>query len=314
MKIKGLVCPDVQIRHSDNNFGLVGRDNLSLTVYPALEQSTDSLVVWKLPKWDAAGGLCGSVDGVKACNHHKEDYVFLYHRCFKPECPVCYKAWVNREAERVVERLKSAEKLYNGRLGVIKHFVVSPPQEWAVKLMNDKDGFKVLKAKCIKLLKKSGLFGGCVIFHSHRKDGLVWFYSPHFHIVGYGCLINSDIFYEKSGGWIYKNKGVRKSVFGTVSYLLTHCGLGYNSDGVRVFHCVVWFGCLSYNKIVIESETKVLVPELCSKCKEPLHRFVSCYYGGSDVDTYKDFDSWEDMGIYVHIKRVRRYRLRGGYG
>ncbi|MCG2701584.1 hypothetical protein L6273_00400 [Candidatus Parcubacteria bacterium] len=283
-------------------------------VYPAIEQSKNALVFWKLPKWDTSRVGCGDVIGVKACPNGDNKPKLLHQRCFRPECPVCYQAWGNREANRVVERLEAGEKLYHSegkKLYRVRHIVFSPEQNTALELMGSVDGFKKLRCECNSVIKKAGLLGGCIIFHSHRKDIVdgvaVWFYSPHFHVLGYGYLINSDKFYVVSGGWIYKNKGVRNTVKGTISYLLTHSGLGY-VEGIRVFHSVTWFGIFGYSRMVIKSVVRKVVYEQCEVCNADLHSYDVSYC--NDKKDYSDRDNWQDLGYYVRVIRVRSFMLR----
>jgi len=67
-------------------------------------------------------------------------------------------------------------------------------------------------------------------------------YMPHFHLIGYGWVINTNKISKE--GWVIKNKGIRDSstqVYNTVAYLLSHTGI---AKGV---HSVTWFGDLSYS-------------------------------------------------------------------
>lgn len=284
----------------------------TLLVYPAIEQSMGCLIDWLLVgKGEKTNDSCGSVVGVKACEHHKEDYRLLHYRCFRPDCPVCNSAWSNREGERASERLINGSKVYKG-MGVCKHIVLSPPQDYAIGLLKTVVGYKSLRNKAVKLSKKYGFRGGCMIFHPFRREGLVWCLSPHFHLVGYGYFINSDVFYEETG-WVYKNKGKRKSIFGTVSYLLSHSGLGFVS-GVRRFHSLTWFGVLSYNKIMVIEERVEEEHEKCVICDGLLHKYVPCFYGRDFYDDngdwfHNDFRSWVDVGLYSHRRVVRKYAL-----
>jgi len=287
-------------------------------VYPALEQSKNTqsllnpIVFWKLPKWGTANVGCGEVSGIKACPEGDNKPKLLYKRCFRPECPVCYGSWANREASHGVERLEKGERVYY-RVGKktyrVRHIVFSPPQDEALKAMISMDGFKDLRSECVRVVKKAGIHGGCVIFHSHREKLIqgvsVWFYSPHFHILGYGYLMNAKDFFDLTG-WVYKNKGVRKTVSGTVFYLLTHAGLGYVDDK-RVFHSVTWFGSFGYSRLVIKSETRRVVYEECEVCGSNLHRYDVDYCKKSD---YSDRKNWQDVGFYTHVERVRSFMLR----
>jgi hypothetical protein len=152
----------------------------------------------------------------------------------------------------------------------VKHVVVSPDPNSKF----DKKSFRKLRNKAYRIAKKSGLKGGIMVFHPSRlhceKCGLaipdyadacvcgcqsfVWVASPHFHVVGFGWIEDTADLYARSG-WVVKNLGIRRSVYHTIAYLMSHAGVYedpepaiYKKDIVR-FHAVTWFGRLSYNKL-----------------------------------------------------------------
>jgi len=130
------------------------------------------------------------------------------------------------------------------------HVIVSPPK-WLWDLT-----WTELKKSFRRMIKRAGIIGGVSMFHAFRrsKDGKTWFYSPHFHMVGYGWVINTEKISSKDG-WVIKNKGIRKSsteVYSTVAYLLSHTSI---AKGV---HSVTWFGDLSYrSKYALELKRDV---------------------------------------------------------
>ena len=130
-----------------------------------------------------------------------------------------------------------------------------------------------------------------------------WYVSPHFHFAGYGFLQKSDEFFAQTG-WMYKQiigeKKKERSKFGTLFYLLTHCGLAYVKNGDRrVFNTVSWLGNLSYNKVSIEKEERVNEQVLCG-----CGRFIYSY-GGDEVKI-----DWSDKRDVLFIRTVRRtYKL-----
>ncbi len=73
-------------------------------------------------------------------------------------------------------------------------------------------------------------------FDKKKKE---WIVRPHFHILGFGWVINTKKISD-SDGWVIKNKGLRDSLHSTIYYQLSHAGV---SDGV---HAITWFGSLSY--------------------------------------------------------------------
>jgi hypothetical protein len=126
-----------------------------------------------------------------------------------------------------------------------------------------------MKKEVYRILKEVGAIGGASIFHPFRYNviELMWFYSPHFHIVGFGWIDGTQELYNKEG-WIVKNKGIRESVFGTFHYQLSHCGI---KKGV---HSLVWFGDLSYSKLKMEKEPETNVCPICNAKLRPIY-----YYG-----------------------------------
>ena len=155
------------------------------------------------------------------------------------------------------------------------HFVVSPPQDIADLSIED---YRKLRDRAYVVARESGISGGAAVFHPYRlrcsrcgstipeyqkecpkcfESVKEWFWSPHFHVVGFGWLENTKEGFERHG-WIVKGLGVRKSVFATFQYLLSHAG-------VSAVHTTTWFGKLAYRKLpnvfVLPS-----VSEICPFC------------------------------------------------
>jgi hypothetical protein len=119
-----------------------------------------------------------------------------------------------------------------------------------------------------KLAKKCGLFGGCSIFHPFREhEDKSWYWSPHFHVLGFGWVRHVKTLYEKYG-WIIKNVGVRKSVHATLMYQLSHAGVH------KDHHVVTWFGALSYNKLRVDPFREV--KPCCPLCDHELEDLLFC--------------------------------------
>lgn len=283
-------------------------------LYPALKQSTD-YVTWKMPKWGSSRADCGEIIYAVTCEDKHTPVIHGIH-CYRPECPECYEYWANREGKSATERIEVVEKLYaeaGKRIGKPKHVIFSPPQDWAIEMMETLDGFKKLRSKCNKITKDAGFLGGCLIFHSHRQKHAdtgsncdsencqkehIWELSPHFHSIGYGFLEKSDTFYEKTE-WIYKNKGVRKTVFGTIKYLLTHCGLCYVNDA-RKTRATTWYGILGCNQLMIVSTEVLKEPQYCDTCGGHL---IKWFVAGDDEHLIPAEE-------YLKKTRIRTYKLR----
>jgi hypothetical protein len=158
------------------------------------------------------------------------------------------------------------------------HVVLSPPDGL---ITEDRSTYIHGKELAYHIVKESGLFGGACVFHPYRlkcsecgsaipdytkaclKCGcsrFEWFFSPHFHIVGFGWIQNTKEGYERHG-WIVKNLKTRDSIFATFQYLLSHAG-------VSKFHTTTWFGSLAYNKL--KSPVLGSVLEICPFCERIL--------------------------------------------
>ena len=209
-------------------------------------------------------------------------YVQVYKRsCARKECPKCYEAWAGKEAARAVYRL---EEFHHGRP---IHVVASPGKDlWGLE-------YSRLRSRLYKVLKRAGIKGGSVIFHPFRvPKGKSPFFSPHFHVLGYGWL-NS---YRGGGKWVLKNLGVRKSLHATLMYQLSHAGV---HEG---FHTVTWFGELAYNKLRIppfQGEGKPTCP-LCGAELVPLT------YIGSEGPPLECDEYWLPPGEWM--ERVGSWR------
>ena len=157
------------------------------------------------------------------------------------------------------------------------HVIVSPRIE-----INDT--YESIRSKAVKKLQDVGLVGGVLVVHHFRcedrkydKKGL------HFHAVGFADRARVDGLevkrqFKKDDGMIIKNKGSRKSVRKTVSYLLNHCSV---KEGK---HSITWFGKLSYSQMknpgISEREIKELEKlKCCPMCQE---RLVRLEYVGTD--------------------------------
>jgi len=243
--------------------------------------------------------------------HHKGKVYshVVFYSCDKPSCPVCYKkGWAVREAGKIEDRLAEASK----RFGQVEHIIVSVPAS--------DYGFthQSLRQKVDKILKKRGVIGGVKIFHGFRYNKRKsWYWSVHFHVLGYilggysrcrnckckwNCLKGCGGFDDRSyqaflkDGYYVKVLGKRKTVGGTAWYQLNHAS--YNVHKKR-FHVAVWFGVASYRKLKLTKEKR---KSLCPICKHELVKLR--YFGdrrsiwaryGSDRESCEERDSYEDL-------------------
>jgi hypothetical protein len=136
--------------------------------------------------------------------------------------------------------------------------------------------FDLLKKKCRLQLEHAGIHGGLLIYHpfSLNKKTMTWVCRPHFHVVGFGWLLDNNKNTDKDG-WVIKNKGIRESLHATVYYQLSHAGV---ADGI---HSATWFGDLGYRSkyaqlIKVENEEP---NDICDFCGEI---FVNAIFNATD--------------------------------
>lgn len=185
--------------------------------------------------------------------------------CDRAECPVCYEKWASKRAHAAAKRISFYQEHFGGRP---IHVVASPSQK-----LVDELPYRELKKRCELALKMTGFRGGVEIFHPWReKRDKSWYLSPHFHEVGFGWILNSEKVLEQTGVLV-KNLGIRKSVYATIMYQLSHCGV-YMLKPKK--HSITWWGALSYNKLKIPREL-LAEDELCPLCLGPLKRLI--HYG-----------------------------------
>lgn len=234
---------------------------------------------WTLPGGGVRYPWCGTF-AMKSCSRtHAGGMVFFKrHRntCSRAECPVCYEWWASKEAHRATRRLAS----YRTRRKPI-HVIVSPPPAFANEF-EEMASFKKARSLAYSNAKRCGLRGGVVMFHPFRwkcarcgRDDEscrcelgtpgAWYWSPHFHMVGYGWIEHTADNYSRTG-WLVKNAGVRESVYRTMQYLLSHAGVwtsGYPASKKSKVCSITWFGVCSYSKLHVEPEE---YRDVCPEC------------------------------------------------
>ena len=232
----------------------------------------------------------------------------------RADCPICRQKWAGRLAGRAENRISQVSGL-----GPAKHVVISLPQKDYGLVQTDYPG---LRRKVYKILKKVGVRGGCLIFHPFRRRcprcGTVpemghkaclkcrnywfeWYFSPHFHVVGFGWVKGTGKEFLRSG-YVVKNVGCRKSVGGTVLYQLSHAGVHLD------YHVVTWFGACSYNKLRVEPEERER--PTCPTCGA---RLIPCRWfgeGESPLVAEGEGGYWVDPEGWRY---TARYRGLGGF-
>jgi hypothetical protein len=231
---------------------------------------------------------CDAVDLHDGVFRGKDIYHNVVMNCHRPSCSRCWKyGWAVREANNIDSRFLTADKVLGLRYVDVEHLSASAPKK-------DYDlSYKDLSNNAILALKASGVIGGCIILHGHRKDydKRELFWSPHFHSLahiqgGYDrcrSCIKVGSCWDCEGfegvtrrahvddGWIVslakdENGKVQKrnSIFGTAWYQLEHASL---KVGVKRFQIVKWWGVLGNRKL-----KTVLKPieHKCPVCKSSM--------------------------------------------
>ena len=253
--------------------------NPDLLLYPAVSPSTPRKIQfhnvdtynWTLPGLDnmKTNDNCGVFTKAAVCQCGERKA--FKRNCHRFVCPECYDGAAVREGRRANERLVGGRHALKLSRFPFRHYVFSPPQDWAVELLKSGDHKKLFQ-KSNKIISQCG-FSGAVVFHpfrlndsrkdnfNHEIDDQTWFLSPHFHCVGTGYMQKSNMFSARTG-WIYKNIRSTDEPKTVIPYLLTHHGI--LQDGKR-HHSVRWLGAYSYNKLAVDD---VIIYEGTLPCKK----------------------------------------------
>ena len=225
---------------------------------------------------------CLNVQGHINTDCDSKAFIKTYQRsCYRADCEICYKKWLARESNKATRRIEKYEKQSKKHC---KHIVLSVP-----KWLYGKDK-KELSKVARSILKAVNCEGVAMIFHPfrYRKDIKQWYYSPHFHCIGFGWIENVVETYQKEG-WIIKNKGQRESTFATFYYILSHAGIKKRN------HALVWCGSISYVKLKLDESD--IETRKCPYCNEELNEV---YFVGKfghkppdiDCEVFDDCDNW----------------------
>jgi len=261
---------------------------------------------------------CGFVKFMIACPEDINHYRDLARKsCNRPACPVCWPIWAAREANRAAERIEGHKEAFK-RYNTARHVSFSPPP-YSVKGLDD------LLDRARDVMKIAGVEAAAVIPHPYRLTNTIreaipdrsWTNryvevlgcptwrdhvreSPHVHGLVTGPLMDAKAFHKRTG-WVYVNHDQyahKRSLRGTLYYLLTHAWVNGNSRVIRY-----WFGMSTraLGKIELDPVYKTTP---CPKCKSDCVR----------VDVVQDnltLDYWparEDLhNCEVFTRKVRRW-------
>jgi hypothetical protein len=260
---------------------------------------------WKLPATGASKLGCGEwlTEGcLNAKNHNGVQFLDgiiasgkIFRRtyqksCYRAECPECYLKWLAREANRGTHKIESyAKKMKEKPI----HVIVSIP------IWHHNKDVQELRRASYDILDKLGIKAGCMILHPFRYDRKQksWYYSPHFHIIGFGWVNDPRQVYRDSG-FIVKNLGIRKSVYATLYYQLSHCGIKKGK------HSVTWFGHLSNGNIAkYHPECKPIEEKrehLCPICQCKLRPLI--WVRTDRPPPQEDFEGFDEAYGWIYAR------------
>ena len=230
-------------------------------------------------------------------NHEGSAYLRRFKKsCDRALCPVCWGDWANREKDQAVQRIR-AFKIRGKPI----HLAVSvPKKDWVLSIAD-------MRIEVYKSLRAVHCIGGMLIYHPKRqKLDKSWFFSPHFHVLGYGWILDVRKNYFESG-YVVKNLRIRKTLEGTIWYQLSHCGISED------YHTVTWFGALSYNKLkVIYKEPE---PAVCELCQGKLRQVMWIGKGSMPLPDIEGVGFLDDPGNWMYKpKQLRSDDIDSGLG
>ena len=184
-------------------------------------------------------------------------------------------------------------------IGRLKHITVSPPQEWIRERVERSGlaGLKYARTLLKEYLKYHGIRAGTLIFlpyrmtdeyetmfredvrkglydrekgkwgwlrdKGHMSAGVGYYFSPHWHLLGYGYMTPAGEFERETAfkkgkhtgkGWIYKNHGYRDTAEDrgrTLYYLLSHTAIvgEQGPSGRYPYKSITYVGYLGYREM-----------------------------------------------------------------
>jgi len=152
--------------------------------------------------------LCGTVKFIQrtldGCGRQP-----IFHNCGRMACPECWTRWASRAASRAAEsvrgKLDALDAQSHGSYGKLRHWILSPPQEWARQAVLD-GHVDLLFSWARAAMRALGLRAAVGVYHPFRRvggtrgqgsaepppdewlemRGQLWYLSPHFHLAACG--------------------------------------------------------------------------------------------------------------------------------
>jgi hypothetical protein len=233
---------------------------------------------------------CNTLNKDISCKDHPEHKKKIHWHCGKLDCITCFIMGSSAKARKINQRLLGFQKeAYRAgvKSGRIIHFSLSINRELARKVMEDYDGsfLKFRRDKIYPMLEDMGVFAGVIFTHIRSgvcencgqkiKDcrcedkKLYRKFNAHFHIVGFGYIINAKKFRKKYPEFVYRNFERRYDAYQTVFYILSKTSLWRKRDG-KLKPAYSYFNGLSFRKLKVVRERIIIRTENCQECGKPL--------------------------------------------
>lgn len=271
-----------------------------------------------------ADPACGQIIAMKVCTDPTHPTRVVKHSCGRSGCVTCWTTWATRAAHRAADRLRGFSEASNNQY-VPWHITLSPPA--TDNLPESEQSIELLYQLARKHVDLLGVTSSEVIIHGYRinpdkkrevndgasvqgvnryrwaldqdnpRDYLIW--SPHFHLIGWGYLMDATSFFENTG-WVYRKHLSRpvEHQERTLYYLLSHAwhfGPGRN--------CIRYWGGLAPTKMTVQ-EDRHYEPDLCKVCGASMRR-IPVTADGDFI--YQDIASAPCSRILVV---TRRYHIK----
>ncbi|MFX1383124.1 MAG: hypothetical protein ACFFBP_11840 [Promethearchaeota archaeon] len=269
---------------------------------------------------------CNTYRGVMTCENHKIDSLkLMFNHCNKLDCETCFIHASSDRArllnEQLLEFQREARK-HGIKTGNVMHVVFSPKKSLALQNMREYSEFlEFRKEEIFPMLKDSGLFAGIIFTQlwsykcqrcgkeedtcSCQEQALERKLNPHFHVLGFGYLEDTETFREKHKDWIYVNLDRRKDAYHSIFYILTNVALWRKTSG-KLKPAYQSFGYLRASKFVLSDIKITFFSDKCPICKKPRKKIIKGVetreIPGSHNGGRKDLiKNREDKYISLHV-------------
>jgi hypothetical protein len=253
----------------------------------------------------------------------------------------CWRVWYRRAAGDAAERISWARVATMRPEERVVHLTLSPRPTytddgpvWTRHLTLT--GYRELRAEAHALLHAAGLRGWVLIPHHLRVSRGRWSraHCPvpgfHLHVLAHGYVRRTPAngwgeLDPRFDGWFLRNLRVRRSVYATLEYILSHCGLttrapppgpvclptGESFSPRSPTEAVVWGGDWSPRSFQVPKPLEEAVPvRLCATCGRlrPEFEWVRQIWVGSGPPVYLAgvalADEWRAVALSIHSPKV----------